>query len=79
MKYNIKRIEDYIKRRKISKIEFCKICGILNSALEKVYEGRKDISMGVFYKIYENVGLCIICPVEGGRCLMCGRLGVHRH
>ena len=60
MQYNTKLIDNYMKQRKITKEEFRKICGITNSALDKIYEGRNGLSIGVIYKIYENVGLWIL-------------------
>ena len=51
VEFNIKLIEDYIKNNKLSKKEFCKLCGIGKPILRKILKNQQNLRLSALFKI----------------------------
>lgn len=56
---NVHRISKFIKYNKLTKIEFCKMCGIHISTLNKILQDRPKIRITALFKIARVMDLHI--------------------
>ncbi|MBQ8444289.1 MAG: helix-turn-helix transcriptional regulator [Clostridia bacterium] len=52
-RYNIKLIEDFIKKNNLTKADFCSACKISVYSLRRIYEGYTKIRVTTLIKIVQ--------------------------
>jgi len=58
--YDIKKIDDYIKKNNLTKTKFCKLCGIGYKTLQNIYADNPYLNLRAILKVIKVLKCNII-------------------